>query len=141
MLLLLCAFTTIDGLSDLQFLEGTWKRENKENYETWRREADGSFKGQSYKMKDQNKVVSEYLMIRKKADQITYTATVLDQNEGKPIDFVLNKAIKGKVSFENLSHDFPKKIRYTPLSKNEIFVEVLGEGDKGFFYKMTLQYK
>ncbi|MCY1545510.1 hypothetical protein D9M68_814570 [compost metagenome] len=79
------------------------------------------------------------MKIKSAGDQIIYSATALGQNEGKPIDFILNKDVKNKFSFENLAHDFPKKIQYTIINKTTLFVEVLGEGDKGFSYKMMKQ--
>jgi hypothetical protein len=141
LLIVICAFTKKDELTGLQFLEGTWKTENKENYESWKKTEDGSFEGHSYKMKEQKKMITEYLVIRAAGDKVTYTATVLGQNGSKPIDFVLNRDIKDKFSFENPSHDFPKKIQYTPISRTVLLVQVLGDGDKGFSYKMIKQNK
>lgn len=136
---LISAFTGKSDLDALQFLAGTWKIENKENYETWKKGADATFEGSAYKIKAEKKTVTEYLKIKTMGDKIIYSATVLNQNEGKPINFVLNKAVKNKFSFENLAHDFPKKIQYTLMDQHTLFVEVLGEGDKGFSYKMMKQ--
>jgi hypothetical protein len=136
---ILCAFTGKTDLDALQFLEGTWKIENKENYETWKKAGDTTLEGNAYKIKAENKVISEYLKIKSVGDQIIYSATVLNQNGVKPIDFVLNKVVKNKFSFENLQHDFPKKIQYTLINKTTLFVEVLGDGDKGFSYQMIKQ--
>lgn len=133
------AFNGKTELDTFQFLEGTWKVENKENYETWKKSDLVTFEGNAYQIKAEKKTISEYLRIKSVGDQIIYSATVLNQNDGKPIDFVLNKTVKNKFSFENLQHDFPKKIQYTVINKTTLFVEVLGEGDKGFSYKMMRQ--
>jgi Fe-S cluster assembly iron-binding protein IscA len=135
----ICAFTKKDGLDQLQFLEGTWKVENKENYETWKKVTDASLEGYSYNIRAGKKSITEYLTVKSAGDKIIYTARVLNQNEGRPIDFVLNKNIKNKLRFENPGHDFPKKIQYTQISNTVLFVEVLGEGDNGFSYKMIKQ--
>lgn len=45
--ILICAFTKKFNVTDFQFLEGTWKIENKQNYENWKKSGDGSFKGHS----------------------------------------------------------------------------------------------
>lgn len=135
---IICAFTGKSELDALQFLEGTWKIENKESYETWKK-SNHTFEGSAYKIKAEKKAISEYLKIKGVGDQIIYSATVLNQNEGKPVEFVLNKTVKNKFSFENLKHDFPKKIQYTLIDKSTLFVEVLGDGDKGFSYKMMKQ--
>lgn len=117
------------------FLQGTWKMENKEIYEHWDILNEHSMKGFSYKIKDGKMVISEYLDITLKGDEIIYTASVLNQNEGKGINF---KLIKSDTSFifENPEHDFPKKIVYQKLSGTEIFVQVSDGGQKGFSYKM-----
>lgn len=82
--------------------------------------------------------VSEYLEIKKHDNHIVYTASVVNQNQGKAIDFKLTKT-DSTFTFENPNHDFPKKIVYQKLSDTEIFVQVSDENNKGFLYKMTRQ--
>jgi len=101
------------------FLSGTWKVENKETYEHWNKINDNSFKGFSYQIKDGKMVVTEYLEINREENEIIYTATVLDQNQGIGIDFKLNQ-MDSIYSFENPNHDFPKYIRYQKLTENTI---------------------
>jgi uncharacterized protein YciI len=43
-------------------------------------------------------------------------------------------------TFENPNHDFPKKIIYQKLSDTEIFVQVSGDKQKVFAYKMQKQF-
>jgi Domain of unknown function (DUF6265) len=138
-LVTICAFTIEKGIKEMQFLEGTWKMENKENYETWKMENESELKGSSYKIKSKEKITSEYLSIKEVNAKVVYTAKVLNQNKAQPIDFVLNPEVKNKFSFENLSHDFPKKIQYTKLDDSTLFVQVLGDNDKGFSYNMIKQ--
>lgn len=125
-------------LESVKFLEGTWKMEGKENYEMWRMTGE-SLEGQGYKMKDGEKKVSETLRISAEGDKITYYATVPNQNNGAAIAFTLNTAVEGKFSFENLGHDFPKKIQYEVKSADKLFVRVLGENDQGFSYNLIRQ--
>lgn len=138
-LITLFSFNNNESLKDLTFLEGTWKMENKENYETWKVINDSEFEGSSYKIRAEKKTITEYLSIKEVEGKIIYTAKVLNQNNAQPIAFVLNNEVKNKISFENLTHDFPKKIQYTKLDATTLFVEVLGENDKGFSYKMMKQ--
>lgn len=138
-LLTLFSFTQKCDLNEFRLLEGTWKMENKENYETWKIKNENELEGSSYKMKADKKIVSEFLSIKKIEGKVIYTAQVVSQNDGKPIEFVLNKEVKNKISFENLTHDFPKKIQYTKLDETTLFVEILGENDQGFSYKMMKQ--
>ncbi|WP_259014539.1 DUF6265 family protein [Emticicia fluvialis] len=139
LILMLVSFIKTDGLSELYFLEGTWKTENKEVYETWKQLPDGTLEGQGYKIKDGAKVVTERLRIRIVKGKTTYEATVPDQNNNQTIAFELNKATAGVFSFENPAHDFPKKIQYRPVDGRTIQVRVLGDGDKGFEYKILKQ--
>ncbi len=132
-------FSETNKKNDFSFLEGTWKVEFKENYETWERVNDKELKGKSYTLKNQKKIIAEFLELKENEGKTVYTAVVMNQNDGKPVDFVLNKDVKGKFSFENLTHDFPKKIQYTLLDEKTLFVEVLGENDKGFSYRMIKQ--
>jgi len=102
-------------------LVGTWKIENKNQFEKWDQFNENSLKGISYHLVDQEIVISEYLSIATEKNKTTYQATVLNQNNGNPIHF---KRIKDseKLIFENLKHDFPKQISYEAIDKNTIKV-------------------
>lgn len=119
------------------FLRGTWKMDNKESYEHWDKLNEGTLKGFSYKLKDGQIQVSEYLEISQNENQIIYTATVLNQNQAKGIEFILTKT-DSTFTFENPNHDFPKKIVYQKSNESEIFVQVT-DGKNGFVYKMKKQ--
>lgn len=120
------------------FLQGTWKMENKEIYEHWDKLNDKILKGFSYKLNDGQMKVSEYLEIKKHDNHIVYTASVINQNQGKAIDFKLTKT-DSTFTFENPNHDFPKKIVYQKLSDTEILVQVSDGNKKGFSYKIMKQ--
>jgi K+/H+ antiporter YhaU regulatory subunit KhtT len=138
LVLFIATFQT-SQIDDLQFLAGTWKVANKENYETWVLKEKGQLEGSSYKIRNNNKQVDEYLSIKNTGEKIIYTARVLNQNNAQPVEFTLNKMVKGRLSFENMAHDFPQKIQYTKLNDTTVFVAVLGDNGKGFSYKMTRQ--
>lgn len=125
------------NLNELEFSIGTWKVENKENYEVWNKLSPVEFSGEVYKLIDNSKNISETLTLKIVENKIVYQATVPSQNDGKTIDFNLNTLIKITFSFENLQHDFPKKIQYKKIDQNKIFIQVLGEDDKGFSYFMN----
>ena len=122
------------------FLQGTWKMENKEIYEHWDKLNDNTFKGFSWKLKDGQMTVSEYLDISVIDNEMTYTATVLNQNEGKGVRFKLTKT-DSTFTFENPGHDFPKKIVYQKLNDTELFVQVSDGKQKGFAYRMQKQFQ
>lgn len=122
------------------FLEGTWKMENKDLYEHWDKLNNQSLKGFSYSLSNGQMGVMEYLDITQNDNQIIYTASVINQNQGRGIGFKMTRADSVFV-FENPGHDFPKKIVYQTLNETELFVEVSDGDKKGFSYKMKKQLK
>ena len=127
------------GLNNMDFLIGTWKIEDRNQYETWTKVRKDELIGYSYKIDENQKKILETIAIKMIDNQMIYEATVPDQNEGRTIQFLLNTEIKSVYSFENPNHDFPKKIQYKKVSKNEIMIRVSGDDGKGFSYKMIKQ--
>ncbi len=126
------------NLNQVSFLIGTWKMEGKENYEKWK-ESENRLIGESFKISNEEKNISETIEIKVQNNHILYTPTVFNQNDGKGIPFILKHSKENLFSFENLNHDFPKKIQYKILNDNELHVSVLGDNDKGFSYKLIKQ--
>ncbi|NQX81353.1 MAG: hypothetical protein HRT66_05085 [Flavobacteriaceae bacterium] len=133
-LLLLFASCKENKTSKLDFLVGTWKMDGKEQYEFWEKSQKDGLVGNSYKLVNNEKYISETLKIKSVGNQLIYGATVLNQNSGETIEFILNPGNKEYLSFENVNHDFPKKIQYKRISADSIKVSVLGENDEGFSY-------
>ncbi|MBN4071147.1 hypothetical protein JYT72_01425 [Crocinitomix catalasitica] len=125
-----------DDQNSWDYLVGVWQIEDQEQFEKWEKSADNQLLGSSYKMVGGEKVLLETLLIENIDGMIIYEAKVLGQNDGEGIRFTLNAKEEGCLSFENLDHDFPKKIRYKKVNEETVFVEVLGEGDQGFSYSM-----
>ncbi|MDA7951358.1 MAG: DUF6265 family protein [Pirellulaceae bacterium] len=132
-----------EGLKEeLAFLVGTWKVEGKDEYEEWGMTDQGDLQGSSYSLVGEKKEIFEYLAITKRNDEVIYTATVLDQNNGEGIEFVLQKHEEeggGIYSFENMEHDFPNRIVYRGASDDRRTVEVLGNDGQGFTLKLIRQ--
>ncbi|WP_297696640.1 DUF6265 family protein [uncultured Eudoraea sp.] len=126
-------------LSRVDFMVGNWKMEGKEQYEVWESGKNNELMGYSYKYSDSQKIITESLSIKILEKTVIFEATVPDQNQGKTIPFTLNNEIEDYLSFENLDHDFPKKIQYKRINENEIEVTVLGNEDKGFSYRQLKQ--
>ena len=120
--------------SRIDFLVGTWKVADKEQYEVWDKNNTNDLIGHSYRIANDQKTITETLAINQIGNQIIYEATVPDQNEGATIPFTLNNDIDTYLSFENPEHDFPKKIQYKRINSNQIEVTVLGDQGKGFSY-------
>ncbi len=121
------------------FLQGTWKMEGKEVYEHWDKLNEHTLKGLSYQLKQGEMQVSEYLEIALNEKGTFYTASVLQQNQGKAVSFKLTNADSAFV-FENPEHDFPKKIVYQRLNDTELFVQVSDGAQNGFAFKMEKQF-
>lgn len=121
-------------LNRLDFLVGTWKNSEKGLYEVWEMDENNTLKGYSYTLKNNEKVISEFLRIYKLENNTVYEAKVINQNEGEAISFTLNEKIKSTLSFENNNHDFPKKIQYKRIDNNKIEVKVLGDNEQGYSY-------
>ncbi|WP_312192585.1 DUF6265 family protein [Sphingobacterium sp.] len=111
------------------FLEGTWKVDNKEQYEEWGRTNENELKGLSYELKNGQKIVSEYLKLTKINDRIIYTALVVGQNNNQEVSFELTYQ-DSTYTFVNEEHDFPNYIRYTPITTNRLRITVEGKSGK-----------
>lgn len=120
------------------FLKGTWKADKSDLFEHWDLLNENTLKGFSYKMVDGQILISEYTDITRKENDIVYTATVLNQNKGKSIDFKLT-GTGSTYTFENPDHDFPRKIVYQQLSDDEISVSISGGQQKEYRYTMMKQ--
>lgn len=118
------------NLSGFSFLEGTWKINNEEKFEYWEKENSDLFIGFVYKWIEGKRVKVESLSIRKISGEVIYEATVPNQNNGKPIRFELVSNKNDSFVFQNLKHDFPKRIIYEVLSKDSINVTLIGENEE-----------
>lgn len=138
LLLILVANSSIAQSKLPEFLRGNWRVENKEVYEHWDKLNETNMKGFSFQIKDGQMAITEYLDITQKGDEITYTVSVINQNKGKAIPFQMIET-DSTYTFENLNHDFPKKVIYKKLSESEVLVNVSDGGSKRFLYKMIRQ--
>ena len=123
--------------SPIDFLEGLWKVDGSESYEVWERVGDDHLEEKAYKVKGGKQHIAEKLEIKKDNNGYVYYATVFAQNDGETIAFRQNNEVEDTLSFENPDHDFPKKIIYQRVTDDQLFVQVLGEGNKGFSFEMT----
>ena len=127
------------NLQSINYLEGIWKLEHKEQFEVWIKTETGGLEGYGYRMKREEKSITETLSIEEINGVLVYMATVPDQNNGATVPFTLNEGISDSLSFENLSHDFPKRIIYKKINASEIRVYVLGADNRGFNYILIRQ--
>lgn len=118
------------------FLNGTWKRTDKNSYEQWSATENGQLKGVSFRMKDGLPEITEYADLIREGSAVYLVATVPSQNEGKGIRFRL-KADGSKYIFENPKHDFPQKIVYEYLNEDNVQISLSGAGEAGVSYQLA----
>ena len=129
-------FHTSFAQNDLfDFLQGTWKMEGKEVYERWDKLNEGSMKGVSYAIENDEITVFEYLDLLRDGDIALYIATVVGENGGLGIAFTMTRS-DSIFSFENQQHDFPKIITYQKISDNEMTVKISDGAEKEMVWKM-----
>tara|TARA_Y100000782_G_scaffold115322_1_gene156952 strand:+ start:4202 stop:5083 length:882 start_codon:yes stop_codon:yes gene_type:complete len=119
------------------FLEGTWKVKDDNAYEQWTLLNEHHLKGFSYTFNaDGLVVISEYLELEQKGQQLIYSATPLGQNNNESIPFEAVPTETGIYRFENPQHDFPNTITYQSINNDELLVSVEGDGKR---FTMTYQ--
>jgi hypothetical protein len=138
-LCVLIAFYTVNLSAQVPMPEklvGTWKSNLGPFYEQWQKLNDSHFKGVSWYFSHGFPIMMEYLDITAENGQLTLCATVPGQNEGRKVCFAGRDTLSGFI-FENLQHDFPKKIAYQFTAENEIRVRLAGDPARDF----RLQWK
>ncbi|MCF0075166.1 DUF6265 family protein [Dyadobacter sp. CY261] len=113
----------------LKPIVGTWlnKRERGDIYETWMRKSEKEFAGMSYTLTNADTTPLEKVRLYIQGTEIVYAPVAAGQNGDKEVLFKL-KSIKGnRFVFENLHHDFPKRIVYDFKSGDLLFAYIEGE--------------
>lgn len=115
-------------LDSVSWLLGSWEQKTARGImvETWRRNTDSSYAGESYLVTDKDTIPAETVDLVKENGIIFYIPTVKRQNEGKPVRFRLVSFSSAQMRFENLQHDFPQVITYTMKDKDNIVAEISG---------------
>lgn len=121
------------SLKELEVFLGEWQELSNTGTtkETWRKVSEMSYEGSgttfNLSMIEQN---SETLRLVEMSGEIFYIAKVT-QNE-LPTAFKLTECGQHHFTFENSSHDFPKKIIYSFENFNRMKVDVNGATGNGF---------
>lgn len=124
-------------LASLDWLVGHWRAEGGPRivYESWSRELHGGLQG-SGAMADapsDKPEVYERLQLIIVDGQLRYIVTGAGNDQ--PVAFTLKSTDDQRYRFENLAHDFPKRIEYVWLDEDHYRVEVsdaTGIGGRGF---------
>ena len=113
-------------VEDLGFIAGAWKMAGPPLIEElWMKPAGGTLIGAGRVSGEGKTFFFEYLRIETRPDGIFYVA----QPKGGPkVDFKLVKLQAGEAVFENLAHDFPKRVIYRKLEDGGLFARTEGDG-------------
>jgi hypothetical protein len=95
-------------ITDLQFLSGCWAGKGVE--EQWNQPLGGQMMGMARTVKGPRVVFSEFMRIQTKDGVLVFTPRI--GTKAAPVDFKAIKVSATEVVFENLAHDFPKRIIY-----------------------------
>ena len=120
------------SLQDLGWLEGNWleQKENKVSAELWKTVSPGTMEGSARVLKNGKLMHYETIRLVEMSGQVFYMVKV-DKNPF-PIPFKLVVCSNKQYFFQNLQHDFPRRIDYTQLDDSSMRVDVTDGQDRGF---------
>jgi len=115
------------ALSDLSWISGSWQTApggKAQIEEHWMTPAGNSMLGMSRTVAGDRTVEFEYLRLEKRADAIYYVAHPKARYPGT--DFKLTRLSGHEATFENPTHDFPKRIIYRKGSDGSLTASIDG---------------
>lgn len=139
LILLGCENKSSIDIQQLGWMLGSREIVNEDNIviESWTQRKNVLI-GETYLITAFDTLLTETIRIHKKGGVMCYTpSSISNQNKGSPISFKLTSNNPEKLVFENLKHEFPKKIGYYKAGEN-INVWVEGNNKKTEFYFTTV---
>jgi hypothetical protein len=118
-----------EKLEKMNWLVGQWENKTPEGLltETWTKDNDSTFSGQTYFIKNEKDTVhSESIVLTQTKDELIYRPTVKGQNNDEPVDFKFTTDTENSFTFENPKHDFPQKIVYKKVNDNSLVATISG---------------
>ena len=122
-------------------LLGTWKLEGGKTYERWKKNNDGTYRSDVYKLKGADTSWNDQAHIYPENGQWIFENTVKGQNDDKPVKFTSSKLTDNSVQFTNPAHDFPTDINYTVPDQNTVNAFIIGPNGKGGKDTIPFNYK
>lgn len=120
---------TTEKLKKLNWLAGTWTRTNakpgRSGIEQWELTSSNELRGLGINLRGKDTTFVEKLRIIIKDENIVYVADVPENQ--KSIYFKLTEITDSGFTFENPTHDFPKKIAYH-LDGKKLKAQISGDG-------------
>ncbi|MBB2146212.1 hypothetical protein GM921_11995 [Pedobacter sp. LMG 31464] len=123
------------SLQQFSFILGNWEMKTTKGKitESWVQNK-VELSGKSYRHTlNGDSVLMETLLIKKINGNFYYCSNVNGQNNGETVNFKLISTENNTFVFENATHDFPQRIVYQNLGKDELLAWIEGErnGKKG----------
>jgi hypothetical protein len=117
-------------IEDLGWMSGDWetKTGRMQIDEHWTNVAGGSLFGLSRTVAGEKTAFFEYLRIEARGSDIYYVAHPRARTPGT--DFKLVRLNSQEAVFENLAHDFPKRVIYRKNSDGTLTARVEGDGSE-----------
>ncbi|SDD89011.1 hypothetical protein SAMN04487996_102439 [Dyadobacter soli] len=132
--LAICGFSQDNAFTQKDFeklkpIVGTWlnKRTRGDIYETWVRKGEREFTGMSYTVANGDTTPLERVRLYIQAQEIVYAPVAAGQNDEKEVLFKLKTIEGNRFVFENLQHDFSKRIVYDFRSSDSLYAHIEGE--------------
>lgn len=118
-----------DKLEKMNWLVGNWEQKLPDGTlkETWTKENDSTFSANSYFINTKDTVHFESIKLTQSADELTYIATVVGQNNDEAVDFKLTSDTENTFTFENPAHDYPQKITYKKVNETSLIATISGK--------------
>lgn len=123
-----CKENKYTELAKVKWVLGNWENISPQGTlrESWEKQNDSTFLGNSYFLKDKDTLFSEKITLQQRGDQLSYVPVVPNQNSGKAISFVMTSVSDKQFVFENPKHDFPQRITYNLIRKDSISAQISG---------------
>ena len=115
-------------VDDLSWLSGDWETApgRMQIEEHWTKPSGGALLGVGRTIAGGKMVFFEYLRIETRGEEIFYVAQPKGRTPGT--DFKLVRLSAGEAVFENLQHDFPKRIIYRKQADGGLTARIEGDG-------------
>ncbi len=123
---------------DFAWLEGSWRNTRNGSIEAWRTVGDDVMRGMTY-IKDDDapdgrRVIEEVLLYRS-GQRWFYVPDV--SHNALPVHFALVESEVGRYRFDNLGHDYPKRIEYQRDGETGLVVVIADVREDGSAFRET----
>jgi hypothetical protein len=134
--------TTNETAKPFTWLCGQWSNQYQEiiMLEEWQSIHDTLFVGKSITLVHQDTEHVEQVQLIQRANQWYYIPTVMNQNEGQPVEFKITHFDSVSFRAENKMHDFPQIIQYRSITPDSIIATISGN-QKGKFQEALFPMK